>query len=236
MIPKSIPLKDERLFRIAMRHRSATEDALNDSYERLEFFGDSVLGLIIAQYLYDHHPDWDQGMMSKARSSVVQEGPLAETALRLGLQHELELSPGEEATGGRNRPSILCDIFEAVVGSIYIESGMEKARWFVLEQLHPYLMQISAGDVSPNDHKSRLQEVAQALWRKTPNYRVTRESGLSHDRRFTVQVLFDNEVMGEGSGRSKKEAEQSAAHDALEIIERARRAREHMAENLHERA
>lgn len=236
MIPKSIPLKDEKLFRIAMRHRSATEDALNDSYERLEFFGDSVLGLIVAQYLYDHHPDWDQGMMSKARSSVVQEGPLAETALRLGLDRELELSGGEEATGGRHRPSVLCDIFEAVVGSIYLESGMEKARWFVLEQLHPYLMQISAGDVSPNDHKSRLQEVAQALWRKTPNYRVTKETGMSHDRRFTVQVLFDNEVMGEGSGRSKKEAEQAAARDALEVIERARKAREHAYEEMHDRS
>jgi ribonuclease-3 len=112
---------------------------------------------------------------------------------------------------------------------------MEKARWFVLEQLHPYLMQISAGDVSPNDHKSRLQEVAQALWRKTPNYRVTKETGMSHDRRFTVQVLFDNEVLGEGSGRSKKEAEQAAARDALEVIERARKAREHAYEEMHER-
>jgi len=225
MIPPSVPLKSEALFRLAMRHRSAAADSVRDSYERIEFFGDAVLGLIIAQYLYEHHPDWDQGMMSKARSSVVQEGPLAETALRLGLDRSLELSPGEEATGGRSRPSVLCDIFEGVVGAIFIESGLEKARWFVLEQLHPYLMQVSAGDVSPNDHKSRLQEVAQSLWRKTPSYRVARESGLSHDRRFTVQVLFDNEVMGEGSGRSKKEAEQSAARDALEVIDRAQRAR-----------
>lgn len=226
MIPRAVPLKSTDLFRIAMTHRSAAENSVSDSYERLEFFGDSVLGLVVAQYLYEHHPDWDQGMMSKARSSVVQEGPLAETALRLGLEKHLLLSPSEEATGGRTRPSVLCDIFEAVVGAIYIESGLEKARWFVLEQLHPYLMRISAGDVSPNDHKSKLQEVAQALWRKTPNYRVSRESGSSHDRRFTVQVLFDNEVMGEGSGRSKKEAEQSAARDALEVIHRAQRARE----------
>ena len=226
MIPHGVPLKSEEVFRVAMRHRSATEDAVRDSYERLEFFGDSVLGLIVAQYLYEHHPEWDQGMMSKARSSVVQEGPLAETALRMGLDQFLELSASEESTGGRTRPSVLCDIFEAVVGAIYIESGLEKARWFVLEKLHPYLMQISAGDVSPNDHKSRLQEVAQALWRRTPNYRVAKESGMSHDRRFTVQVLFDNEIMGEGSGRSKKEAEQSAARDALEVIERAKRARQ----------
>ena len=232
MIPHSVPLKNEETFRRAMRHRSATEDAVSDSYERLEFFGDSVLGLIIAQYLFDHHPDWDQGMMSKARSSVVQEGPLAETALRMGLDQYLELSAGEESTGGRTRPSVLCDIFEAVIGAIYIESGLEKARWFVLEQLHPYLMLISEGDVSPNDHKSRLQEVAQALWRRTPIYRIAKESGVSHDRRFTVQVLFDNEIMGEGSGRSKKEAEQSAARDALEVIDRAQRARQFAGDEL----
>lgn len=226
MIPVAIPLKNIELFQLAMRHRSATENPVSDSYERLEFFGDAVLSLVVAQYLYEHHPDWDQGMMSKARSSVVQEGPLAETAVRLGLDQLVELNASEEATGGRNRPSVLCDIFEAVIGAIYIESGLEKARWFVLEQLHSYLMQISAGDVSPHDHKSRLQEVAQAMWRRTPTYRVAGETGLSHEKRFTVQVLFDNEIMGEGWGRSKKEAEQCAAKDALEVINRARKARE----------
>ncbi len=227
MIPNSIPLKSEDLFQLAMTHRSSAEDSVYDSYERLEFFGDAVLGLIIAQYLYEHHPDWDQGMMSKARSSVVQEGPLAETALKLGLDQRLRLSPSEESAGGRSRPAVLCDVFEAVIGAIYIESGLEKARWFVLEQLNPFLMQVSAGDVSPNDYKSRLQEVAQAMWRRTPLYRVVHETGLSHDRRFTVQVVFDNEVMGEGAGRSKKEAEQSAARDALEVIERAQKARQY---------
>jgi len=227
MIPKSIPLKNEALFQLAMTHRSAVENSVRDSYERLEFFGDSVVGLIIAQYLYEHHPDWDQGMMSKARSSVVQEGPLAEAARRLGLTDHLILGPGEEMTGGRNRPSVLCDIFEAVVGAIYIESGMEKARWFVLEQLDPFLNLVRAGDVSPHDFKSRLQEVAQALWRKTPQYRIVNEHGHAHERRFLIHVIFDNEVVGEGTGRSKKEAEQSAAKDALEAIERARRAREY---------
>lgn len=226
MIPKSIPLRSEETFLLAMRHRSATSTPIQDSYERLEFFGDSVLGLIVAQYLYEHHPDWDQGMLSKAKSSVVQEGPLAATAQRLGLDKYLGLSASEEATGGRNRPSILADVLEAVIGGVYLESGLEAARWFVLEQLHPYLMQVSTGDVNPYDYKSKLQEIAQATWRKTPVYRISSESGMAHHRAFTVQVLFDNEVMGEGSGRSKKEAEQSAAQDALEIIERARRARE----------
>lgn len=225
MIPKSIPLTDERLFALATRHRSATASVL-ESYERLEFFGDSVLGLVIAQYLFEHFPEWDQGMMSKAKSYVVQEAPLAETALRLGLDQYIELSPSEEATGGRIRPSILADVFEAIIGSIYLERGLEPARWFILEQLRGFLHQISGGDVNPSDYKSRLQETAQAIWRKAPFYRVAAEQGTSHERRFIVQVLFDDEVMGEGTGRSKKEAEQSAAKDALSLIESAQRARE----------
>ena len=234
MIPKDIPLKDDELFKLAMTHRSAADNSVRDSYERIEFYGDAVVGLVVAQYLYEHHPDWDQGMMSKARSSVVQEGPMAETALRLGLDEYVILGSGEESTGGRHRPSVLCDVFEACVGAIYVESGLEKARWFVLEQLHSYLKRVSEGDVNPHDFKSKLQEVAQANWRKTPDYRVSRESGNEHERRFTVSVLLDNEVLGEGTGRSKKDAEQSAAKDALEVIERAQRAREVVDESLRE--
>lgn len=226
MIPRLIPLKDQALFRLAMRHRSAAADPVRDSYERLEFFGDAVLGLIVAQYLYEHHMDWDQGMMSKARASVVQEGPLAQRALALGLNEHIELSTSETITGGRERPSILADVFEAVIGAIYLESGMEKARWFVLEQLHEFLKQVSSGDVSPHDYKSKLQEIAQAKWHRTPIYKVAREVGHAHDRRFVVQVLFDDEIMGEGHGRSKKEAEQMAALDALDLIESSQRARE----------
>jgi ribonuclease-3 len=231
MIPKPIPLKSEDLFQLAMCHRSAAENPVPDSYERLEFFGDSVLGLVIAQYLYEHHADWDQGMLSKAKSSVVQEAPLAEVALKLGLDEHMVLSSGEESTGGRRRPSILADVLEAIIGAIYLESGLEVARWFVLEQLHPYLMRISTGDVNPNDYKSKLQEVAQAIWRKSPVYRVVRETGYAHDKRFEVQAVFDDEVIGEGTGRSKKEAEQDAARDALEVIERARRIREQAVED-----
>ncbi|MDR3689892.1 MAG: ribonuclease III [Fimbriimonas sp.] len=225
MIPKPIPLRNEELFRLAMRHRSAAPNPVADSYERLEFFGDSVLGLVIAQYLYEHHPTWDQGMLSKAKSSVVQEAPLAEVAKKLGLDEFIEVGPSEEATGGRQRPSIMADVLEAIIGSVYLESGLEVARWFVLEQLHPYLLRISGGDVSPNDYKSKLQEVAQSFWRQSPIYRVVRETGVAHEKRFQVQVVFDNETIGEGEGRSKKEAEQDAARDALGVIDRFKRAR-----------
>lgn len=220
MIPKSIPLKNETMFRLAMRHRSAAPTDICNSYERLEFFGDSVLGLVVAQYLFEHHPNWDQGMMSKAKSSVVQEAPLAEIAKNLGLDAYLELSPSEEATGGRQRPSILADVVEAIFGAIYFESGLEVARWFILEQLNPYLVRISSGDVNPDDYKSKLQEIAQSIWKKTPSYRVLNEFGAAHDKKFTVEVLFDEEVIGEGTGRSKKEAEQAAAAEAIEVIRR----------------
>ncbi|RYG66834.1 ribonuclease III, partial [bacterium] len=160
-IPRGIPLRNEAAFRLAMRHTSAASDKVSDSYERLEFFGDSVLGLVVAQYLYERFPTWDQGMMSKAKSSVVQEAPLAEIALKLGFQDYLQLSLGEEQTGGRARASILADVVEAVFGAIYLESGLEVARWFILEQLDPYLSRVSGGDVNPDDHKSKLQEIAQ---------------------------------------------------------------------------
>jgi ribonuclease-3 len=204
-----------------MRHRSATK-TVEESYERLEFFGDSVLGMIIAQYLYEHHPDWDQGLLSKAKSSIVQEAPLAQVAARLGFDQYIELSASEEATGGKTRPSVLADVLEAVIGAVYLENGLEVARWFVLEQMHEAIMRIRGGDVNPDDYKSKLQEQAQAIWRTQPNYRVIQESGFSHDNRFTVQALIYDEVLGEGTGRSKKEAEQSAAQDALVVIERHR--------------
>lgn len=223
MIPKPIPLKNEAVFKIAMRHSSATaEHPELESYERLEFFGDSVLGLVVAQYLYETHPQWDQGMLSKAKSSIVQEGPLAATAAKLGFDQFIELSASEEATGGKHRPSILADTLEAVIGGIYLESGLETARWFVLEQLKEYIERVQSGDVNPDDYKSKLQEAAQSMWRTTPQYRVIGEYGQAHDRKFKVQVLIGGEVMSEGEGRSKKEAEQAAASEALTIIENNR--------------
>lgn len=219
-IPKGIPLKNEAMFKLAMTHRSASPTDVAGSYERLEFFGDSVLGLVVAQYLYEHFPQWDQGLMSKAKSSVVQEAPLAEVAKKLGLESYLIMSASEEQTGGRQRASILADVVEAIFGAIYLESGLEVARWFILEQLNPFLLRISTGDVSPDDFKSKLQEMAQSIWRKTPSYQVLGETGHAHDRRYRVVVLFDGEVIGEGSGRSKKEAEQAAAAEAIEVIRR----------------
>jgi ribonuclease-3 len=217
-----VPIKDDNLLRVALRHRSVTNDPIKDSYERLEFFGDSVLGMIIAQYLYEQHPNWDQGTLSKAKATIVQEAPLAEAALRLGLNQHIQASPGES-----NRSAILADVFEAVIGALYIEQGMAVTRWFVLENLQSMLERVARGEIASTDYKSRLQEITQAKWKITPTYRQTGEYGDPHEKNFIIEVIVLNEVMGMGKGKSKKEAEQLAAKEALDIIERA----EHMKNN-----
>lgn len=219
-IPKEIPLKNIELFELALTHRSSTLNSVGESYERLEFFGDSILGFIVAEYFYIEHPNWNQGTMTKAKASVVQEAPLAEIAKKLGLESFLRLGKGEELMGGRQRQSILADVLEAIIGAIYLESGLEKTRWFILEQFQDHLIKISAGEISPGDYKSKLQETAQAFWKKTPVYEVVREFGDIYNKTFYVHVLLDKEVMGQGTGGSKKEGEQAAAKVALEIIQR----------------
>lgn len=220
MKPSEIPIQNEQLLRLAFRHRSAAGDNVQDSYERLEFFGDSVLGLVIAEYLYGRFPYWDQGKLSKAKATLVQEAPLAEAAERLGFDRYIEMSVNEEDRGTQ-RPSILADVFEAVVGAIYLDQGLDRARWFILESLQDALERVARGEIAADDYKSRLQEVAQARWKSTPSYRLLSGEGPSHDRVFVVEVLLGEEVMGTGTGRNKKEAEQEAARAALELIERA---------------
>lgn len=177
--------------------------------------------MIIAEYLYEHFPNWDQGVLSKAKATIVQELPLAEAALKLRLDEFMEVAPSERLADNQIRPSILADAFEAIVGALYIEQGLAITKWFVLEHLHPYLEQVARGEVGVSDYKSRLQEVAQAKWRKTPLYRIISERGFAHEKTFSIEVILDGEVMGAGCGRSKKEAEQAAAKDALELISRA---------------
>lgn len=219
-IPADIPLKSIELFELALTHCSSTLDPLKESYERLEFFGDSILGFIIAEYFYMQHPEWNQGIMTKAKARIVREAPLAEIARKLNLDAFLKLGKGEEIMGGRQRQPILADILESVIGAIYLESGLEKTREFVLKQFQDYLLKVSQGEVSLDDYKSKFQECAQAIWKKTPVYKVVREFGELYNKTFYVQVLFGEEVMGQGVGGSKKEAEQAAAKIALELVER----------------
>ncbi|GIV09930.1 MAG: ribonuclease 3 [Fimbriimonadales bacterium] len=218
-----LPVRNKQLAAQALTHRSHTEGELLTSNERLELLGDAVLGLIIAEHLYQHYPHWDQGQLSKARASLVRASVLCEAAKRTGIAQYLRLSPSEEASGGRERPSILADAFEAVLGAIYLDSGYKAARDYAIEYLKPELDALESGEMPIQDFKSQLQERTQAWWRITPTYEVVEELGTPHNKTFIVHVKLRDVVAGRGVGSSKKQAEQNAAAHAMEYTEQNRR-------------
>jgi len=198
-------------------HRSAAnERKLPGNYERLEFLGDAVLGLITAAWLYRAHPDLPEGELSRRKSALVSAGALASYAREIGLGQHLVLGQGEEKSGGRDKASLLADSFEAVIAAVYLDGGMRAARGVVERFLRE-----SAGslDLESTDAKSKLQENIQAAGRPAPVYRVSRETGPDHAKQFTVEVLIDGEVAGHGTGRSKKAAELDAARSVLATTE-----------------
>ncbi len=218
-----LPIRNRQLATQALTHRSHTEGELLASNERLELLGDAVLGLVVAEHLYQRYPDWDQGQLSKARASIVRASVLCEAAKRAGIAHHLRLSPSEEASGGRERPSILADAFEAVLGAIYLDSGYKAARDYALMYLKPELDALETGAMPVQDYKSQLQERTQAWWRITPTYEVVEERGNPHNKTFVVHVKLRDIVAGQGVGSSKKQAEQNAAAHAMEYTEQNRR-------------
>jgi ribonuclease-3 len=195
-------------------HRSAAnERKLAGNYERLEFLGDAVLGMIAARWLYRRHPDLPEGELARRKSALVSAGALARYARELGLGAHLVIGQGEERSGGRDKSSLLADSLEAVIAAVYLDGGMRGA----IKVVERFLRASSASlDVASADAKSDLQERTQAGGRSAPVYRVSEESGPDHDKRFTVEVLIDGEVAGRGSGRSKKAAELDAARSVLE--------------------
>ncbi|HEY3285016.1 MAG TPA: ribonuclease III [Armatimonadota bacterium] len=195
----------------AFTHKSAEEEGPNN--ERLEFLGDAVLEIVITDYLYRHFPEFSEGELTKARVLAVSEPALADAAFKLGFGQRLRMSRGEEASGGRDRPSILSDVFEAIVAAIYLDLGLERAREFILKNLGHTLR-----EMQDRDYKSLLQEFTQEKLRATPSYNIISEEGPAHDKRFTAQVIIEGQIRGQGDGRSKKEAEQSAAEAALEAL------------------
>jgi len=203
---------NEALLRQALTHRSYEDAAENN--ERLEFLGDAVLELIVSEHVYHAHPDFTEGELTKARVMGVSEPSLAEAARKAGLGPLILMSRGEEMSGGRDRPSILSDAFEAVVAAIYLDLGLPAAREFVLRYLTDAL-----GNTDIRDFKSLLQEQVQEHLRVTPTYNIVGEAGPPHDRRFVAEVEVAGTVRGRGSGRSKKEAEQAAAQSALEGLD-----------------
>lgn len=217
-----VRFRDTLLLREALVHGSFLHETPVSglaSNERLEFLGDAVLGLVIAQKLYHDYPSLEEGQLTKLRSSLVRTETLAAAGHRLGLGECLLLGRGEEASGGRSRPSNLARVFEAVVGAALVDGGLAVARALALRCLRPELARLwRAGPLVP-DHKSRLQEVTQARWRQTPAYRLVAASGPDHARSFQVAVEVEGRTVATGSGRSKKEAEQEAARQALLALE-----------------
>ncbi len=189
--------------------------------ERLEFLGDSLLGFITAEYLYRTCPEKPEGEMTRLRAELVCESSLVRAARELGLGRWLMLGRGEEQGGGRDRASILADAFEALLAAVYLDGGEERARKLVESLL---LAERRAGGAAVSDYKTALQELVQKNGSETPTYRLTGESGPDHMKLFTAEVLVCGRAAGEGSGRTKKEAEQAAARAAWESMGGATRA------------
>ncbi|HLK58167.1 MAG TPA: ribonuclease III [Chthonomonadaceae bacterium] len=198
----------------ALTHRSAASENTLDSNERLEFLGDSVVGLVVCENLYRLYPNHSEGELAKSKAYVVSEASLAQAAQAMGLEEFVVMSSGEAQSGGRRRRSILADAFEAVIAAIYLDRGIHVARRVIRNALMPAI-RAAAIDQHRGDYKSSLQEQTQALLRQTPCYRILNETGHEHDKTFLAQAVLGETIIGEGKGKSKKEAEQSAAQDAL---------------------
>lgn len=210
--------KDKNLLETALTHSSYSNESRSSasSYERLEFLGDSILGLVTAEFLYSHTPQLPEGRMTRLRAELVCEANLHKVALRLGLGEYMRLGKGEERTGGRERISILADMVEAIIAAMYLDSGIDIPREFIIKNI---LKDADLGEQHRiADYKSELQELVQRDSECTISYEHISESGPDHDKRFTYAVRINGSIIGEGTGRTKKEAEQFAAMIALETL------------------
>jgi ribonuclease-3 len=197
----------------ALAHRSWCSEAEGwESNERLEFLGDAVLGLVVTDHIYRTYPDLPEGELAKVRASVVNANVLAQVATQLDLGAALLLGKGEDASGGREKQSILADAMEAVIGALYLEGGMGAAAALVLELFGRHIAEAATGP-GGQDYKTRLQELVATRFEQMPRYQV-RDEGPDHAKRFYATVLVDGVVRGSGQGRSKKQAEQAAAQTA----------------------
>ena len=205
----------------ALTHSSYTNEAKNcmPHNERLEFLGDAVLELASSTYLYERFPDCSEGELTKMRASLVQSETLARLARGLELGSHLLLGRGELLGGGADRQNNLENAFEAVIGAVYLDGGWETARDYVARQFATEVLSVKRSHVS-RDYKTTLQEHIQQKRHESISYELIGESGPDHDKRFTTRVLIGGESMGEGTGRSKKEAEQQAAAEALSHLKR----------------
>ena len=205
--------KDESLLIRALVHSSySNEHKEYECNERLEFLGDSVLSMITAEYLYSALPECREGLLTRVRAALVNEKALAEYAAQIKLGEELFLNSGEEATGGRNRPSVTSDAFEALLAAIYLDGGVEAAKEFVL----PFITEgLRKREIRREDAKSALQELVQRKKGSRIEYGLAGERGPDHAKRFEIELYVNGKLAGRGEAPSKKEAEQNAAAEAL---------------------
>jgi ribonuclease-3 len=210
---------NQQLLHQAFTHRSYLNEAREniESNERLEFLGDSILSFVVSSHLYKIYPQFDEGILTNLRSLVVNTKSLAKVAKRLQLGEHLLLSHGEEDSGGRENDSILANTFEAVIGAIFIDQGIEAAKIFLTLVIIPEI-EIYVQKKVFKDPKSRLQEYVQAQKQSSPVYKVLLEEGPAHAKKFTIGVFVQDINVGEGQGKSKQEAEEHAAEQALEKI------------------
>lgn len=208
---------DSLLLKEALTHRSFLNEGDGrgeKDNERLEFFGDAILGFTLSELLFQRFPSYREGELTKLRASLVDEESLAAISQRIGLGRHLRLGRGEERSGGREKKSILADAYEAFLAAIYLDGGIDSVRRVVLFHLEQLLEERSHA-AAPIDFKTEFQELVQSRFGITPHYRLVNASGPDHLRMFTVSACVGTDCVGEGTGRSKKEAEQAAAREGL---------------------
>lgn len=212
-----VRFRDRELCRLAVTHRSyAFEQGLDLNNERLEFLGDAVLGLVVTDMAYREFPEMSEGELAKLRAAIVNMGALAEVARDLDLGRFVLLGKGEVMSGGRDKASILADVLEALIGAVYLDRGLETARRLIERLFRPRMIAYVRGE-GERDYKTILQELASAELRTLPEYRIS-ERGPDHEKEFTATVYLSGKAWGTGMGRSKKEAEQQAAHEAYRAL------------------
>ncbi len=216
-IPK---FRNKKLLEQAFVHRSflnETKEKLS-SNERMEFLGDSIISFVVSDYLYKKYPQFNEGILTNIRSLLVNTKSLAQVAKELNFGSYLKLSKGEEDSKGRQNQSLLADCFESFVGALYLDQGIEKVSEFLNSSLIVKVEDITRNK-SFKDPKSLLQEYVQSRKQSSPMYKVLQESGPAHARKFTIGVYVDNKIIGEGLGKSKREAEENAAQKALDYYQ-----------------
>ncbi|MDO8515409.1 MAG: ribonuclease III [bacterium] len=208
-----IKFNDESLLKTALTHRSYLNEnkGVRESNERLEFLGDSVLSILTSEYLYKKFPEYPEGKLTNTRSVLVRGKTLALVAKELNLGEYLLMSKGEKDSGGAQNDTLLADATEALIGAIYLDQGLEVVREFLEKYLY-------SGNFEAVDYKSIVQETAQSKFRVSPKYKVIEAVGPDHDKKFVIGIYFGAELMGQGEGKNKQEAEQAAAKVALDKI------------------